>query len=169
MKNSDIWEVECSGMERLVDEDWPHCTQLVFITNMKGQMEYDKVKWASLLGLAMGYGWIPKGTILDYDEEYRMLGYPGLVDDAEAQRELRVEAEQLVRDWPGYYDTNSYQVVTPEDAHNLADALDRALKDDYLWKPTSKQGRDRVAGMALKRTDVESLAAFCKRGVFQIS
>jgi hypothetical protein len=56
-------------------------------------------EWGQVLRLAQSYGWIPAGTVLD---------------------------ESSV-DWNGGYQTNDWQRVTADDAHNLADALSRAL------------------------------------------
>jgi hypothetical protein len=58
-------------------------------------------EWGQLLRLAQSYGWVPAGTVLD---------------------------EPNV-DWNGGYQTNDWQRVTADDAHNLADALARALGD----------------------------------------
>ena len=58
-------------------------------------------EWGQLLRLAQSYAWVPAGTVLDEPDV----------------------------DWNGGYQTNDWQHVTADDAHNLADALSRAFRD----------------------------------------
>jgi hypothetical protein len=66
--------------------------------------------WRLLLTLGHSYGWQPAGTLPPDPEAF---------DDALGDRS----------DWDGHYFPCDSQVMTVEDAHALADALERALAD----------------------------------------
>jgi hypothetical protein len=62
--------------------------------------------WGALLDIAVEFGWLPLGTVVDAEE---LKDFPGGV-------------------WDGNYQTNDMQRVLESDAAELADALERALK-----------------------------------------
>jgi len=69
--------------------------------------------WGHLYDLAIHGGWEPQGTQhFGYDE----VGFP-------------LQGETCSPDWCGTYFSNDGQVVTADDARNLADALECALPD----------------------------------------
>jgi hypothetical protein len=95
------------------------------LSNRQGQSyRFNFFDWPNLLRLAEQYGWEPEGTTLD----------PEHLADREEDEELSPEevaaevAESLEK-WEGGYCTNDFQVVSAEDARNLADALEKALPD----------------------------------------
>jgi hypothetical protein len=88
---------------------------------LSGRRSYEGVyfywnmwNWPHVLKLAYDYGWKPRGTKYN-DPQY----------------DPKVEAK-----WNGSYCCNNFQVVTDEDAHNLACALQRAVAADA--KPDKK-------------------------------
>jgi hypothetical protein len=83
------------------------------LSNGKSYFSFHFMDWGHVLELALHYGWTPLGT-LD--------GNP----------------ETGGKDWNGGYTSNSWQYVTPDDAINIANALQRALfdiLDDYICNP----------------------------------
>jgi|SRR5215813_3761197 len=93
-----------------------------------GNIWVNVFEWGQLLRLAQTYGWMPAGTLLD---------------------------EPNV-DWNGGYQTNDWQLVTADDARNLADALSRALPslpaDDHAMRDVT----DPVTG-TIALEDIERL------------
>jgi hypothetical protein len=76
-----------------------------------------------MLGLAHQYGWEPAGTEPpEWRETFR---HP---DGTPISEGLAEQFRAVAEDWDGGYSTNDYQVVTDEDAANIADALERALE-----------------------------------------
>jgi len=71
-----------------------------FITNGSKYITYNLNSWPLLLELSTHYGWTPKGTKFDSDEE-----------------------------WNGTYETMNGALVDPEDALNFAAGLEEALQD----------------------------------------
>jgi len=97
--------------------------------------------WGKVLRLAEHFNWIPEGTT--YDE----------LEDGET--------------WDGTYFTNDGQIVSKEDAKNLAEALERAIP--ALEADTS------IIGVFIGDGDMEywtkrlqEFADFCKQGAFRI-
>jgi hypothetical protein len=83
---------------------------IVDVYGQCGGFPFSERSWQLLLGLASRYGWQPAGTLApdpDYFDDY--LGNP--------------------INWPGHYIPAEGQVMTADDAHRLADALERALPD----------------------------------------
>ncbi len=76
------------------------------LTGAGGHFHFTITEWDLILQLAEAYGWEPEGTKL-----------PGPGHDTPDQS------------WSGTYFTNSYQLVTREDAAALAEALERSLPD----------------------------------------
>ena len=72
------------------------------------ELRFNYRGYPHIIDLALQYGWEPLGTTMPawHDEKY------GKRDD-----------------WPGIYCSNDYQVVSAEDANNMADALGRAQLD----------------------------------------
>ena len=73
-------------------------------TNNDG-IKFSNIAWAKILSLAKYCGWVPAGTIDPY-----------WINEPDAP------------DWGGGYNTNDGQRVLPEDALNIAKALERALE-----------------------------------------
>lgn len=102
--------------------------------------------WSRVLELAVEYGWEPVGT-----------GPP---------------RGTLKRDWLGSYDSNERQLLYARDAKNLADALEKALKDI----PEREVGKRKVNANKTAREffsgwGQDSLTGFivyCRKGSFRI-
>jgi hypothetical protein len=80
-----------------------------------GSFRWNFFSWPRLLQIAEDYGWEPAGTLP-----------PEPTPEDEEDTEEKAEGD---RAWSGSYTTNDGQVVTAEDAANLADALEQALPD----------------------------------------
>jgi len=80
-----------------------------------GYERFTNTSWSKILELAYEYGWKPQGTEPGewYDE------------NGELDKQLSPNPDE----WDGTYFSNDYQLVTDEDAANIADALQRALDD----------------------------------------
>jgi hypothetical protein len=73
-------------------------------------------------------------------------------------------------DWDGSYFSNSWQLVTPEDARAIADALERALGDRPNGESSSEPVGPREELLAgTRRRLVEQFIAYCRAGRFFIS
>lgn len=81
--------------------------------------ECSHTSWGALLGAAMEHGWHPQGTDAP--------GFVCLKGDGTPDFERTFAYAEAKDDWSGTYFTNDGQVVTEEDAANLADALESAL------------------------------------------
>jgi hypothetical protein len=79
--------------------------------------------WGTALKLAWEHGWEPAGT---KPPEFTVYASDGVTVDEVATRSWR----HCYANWDGGYFSNDYQVVSDEDAANIADALERAL--DYV-------------------------------------
>jgi hypothetical protein len=78
--------------------------------------------WGTALKLAWEHGWEPAGT---EPPEFTVYTPDGVTIDEVATRAER----KLYANWDGLYCSNNHQVVSDEDAANIADALERALDD----------------------------------------
>ena len=79
------------------------------LINESGQkLYYNFTGYPKLIELALQYGWEPLGTTM-----------PSWHDEKIGKRD----------DWPGIYCSNDHQVVSAEDANNMADALERSIAD----------------------------------------
>jgi len=86
------------------------------LTGEGGYFRFSHGTWRAVLELAREHGWEPAGTKPPEGTVYAVGG--GTVDE-EATRAAR----QHYADWDGGYFWNEYQVVSDEDAANIADAL----------------------------------------------
>ncbi len=87
-----------------------------------GYFRFSNHAWHAALELAHEHGWDPAGTQAPEVTVYALDG--ATVD------EVRMRTErQRYANWGGGYFTNEYQVVSDEDAANIAEALGRALDD----------------------------------------
>ena len=68
--------------------------------------------WGSVVNLAIAYGWQPKGTTFEYDEDYY---------------ESIEEYEKFTSEHGGHYFGNNGQIVDTEDAKAMAEALEASL------------------------------------------
>jgi hypothetical protein len=103
------------GTQRLGDFDVGY--------DLKGpgrEFHWSSKSWLNLLELARRYGWSPAGTKPDMDYEKKR--NPDWNDS----------------EWDGSYFWGRYQIVTEEDALNLAEALEKALPDIPREGPTHK-------------------------------
>ena len=84
--------------------------------------------WGQMLRLAQLYGWQPAGTVLSEED---LNDFP----DAE---------------WGGGYQTNDWQIVTADDARNMADALERALNHIPAYDALASKRDPVTGGIALE-------------------
>jgi len=108
-----------------------------------GYFRFSNYAWHAALELAHEYGWEPAGTEAP---EVTVYAPDGVIVDEVGTRTER----QRYTNWGGGYFTNEYQVVSDEDAANIADALERALDDvpdegggDHLLTPAQHQAAHR--------------------------
>jgi hypothetical protein len=113
------------------------------------EFRFNMTGWPSVLQMAESHGWMPLGT-------------------------KRPQEPFGDSRWGGSYYTNDGQIVTPEDAAALGDALTRALPD-LQQEPTALQGDvvdedpDEVHAWRGNRQRVADFIAFCREGGFEIS
>ena len=108
-----------------------------------GYFRFSNYGWRAALELAHEHGWEPAGTV---PPKFTVYALDGVTVD-----EVRTRAErQSYANWSGGYFTNDYQVVSDEDAANIAAALERALDDvpdesggDHLLTPAQHQAYQR--------------------------
>jgi hypothetical protein len=108
-----------------------------------GYFRFSNHRWRAALELAHEQGWEPDGT-----EPPEMTVY---APDGVTVDEVGTRAErQRYANWDGCYFMNNHQVVSDEDAANIADALERALDDvpdegggDHLLTPAQYQAAHR--------------------------
>jgi hypothetical protein len=87
-----------------------------------GYFRFSQGAWRAVLELAREHGWEPAGT---KPPEWTVYAPDGVTVDEVATRAER----RRYANWDGGYFWNEYQVVSDEDAVNIADALERALDD----------------------------------------
>jgi hypothetical protein len=129
------------------------------------------------------YGWEPAGT-----EAPKPLSPRERKERRVGAEEEGVEPEAEEREWGGSYWTNDGQWVTPDDAKNMADALEEALPDipghDAMENKTrrimTKNGPMRVIPAGADVNPLESFSGphqkrylrkfikFCRAGGFNI-
>ena len=97
--------------------------------------------WVNILNLAQQNGWNPEGTI-----------------DGMRAEEIGWEKAQAenARNANGYYSGGPIEIVTRSDAHNLADALEKAL----IW--------DSVNTIPISKTGVKEVIDLCRQGAFEV-
>ena len=76
--------------------------------------------WSFYLGVASNYGWESAGTKPN-------IGYIQVL--AEGKPDPGAYVQELVNEWQGGYSSNDAQIITAEDAANMADALEKANND----------------------------------------
>jgi hypothetical protein len=87
-----------------------------------GYFRFSNYAWRAALELAHEHGWQPAGTQLPNITVYAPDGVT--IDEVATRAERPRHAN-----WDGGYFWNECQVVSDEDAANIADALERALDD----------------------------------------
>ncbi len=89
------------------------------ISSKKSETRFSYGAWAEILETAINYGWQPMGT--------------------QAPEELDLEENWRPKDnWDGNYSTSDYQLITADDAENLANALYKALEAGEFQEGESK-------------------------------
>jgi hypothetical protein len=130
---------------------------------------FNWVNWCALLEVAFRCGWEPAGTIMARRDEKGNVKIVGLYEKVYGREEDSL-------DWDGDYFCNEGQLVTAEDAANLADALERALQstplEEAMVDPTEDSwphGIDDMASfLAANRNKIESFILRCRKGGFHI-
>ena len=85
------------------------------LSNVNGKyFRWNMWGWAEVVNLALAYGWQPKGTELEYNDEYY---------------ETYQQWEKVSQDLDGSYFGNNGQRVTKEDAQAFGEALESSLDD----------------------------------------
>ena len=106
------------------------------LSNENGRtLKYSGSMWRGLMILALNNGWEPAGTKLP--EHY---------------------SEEMRSNWDGNYSLNDLQIVSANDAVNIAHALESALEQP----PTE------ILNSAVALKSIEEFVAFCKEGEFDI-
>src|SRR5690348_11625005 len=103
-------------------------------------MKISTARWCKSLQLGEKHGWKPAGTVAP-----ATVGY-----------------DRRSRPWHGDYTSNCGQIVSAEDAHNLAAALERSLlhiseQDSPTWHPDAA-----VLQRALREPGIKTLVAFAR-------
>jgi hypothetical protein len=108
-----------------------------------GYFRFSTYAWHAALELAHEHGWEPAGTESPGVTVYAPDGVT--VDEVGTRTE-----RQRYANWDGDYLTNAYQVVSDEEAANIAEALVRALDDvpdegggNHLLTPAQHQAAHR--------------------------
>jgi hypothetical protein len=116
--------------------------------------------WPIVRRLAEDSGWLPHGTLPPSDWEPK----------AEA-----------IGAWDGRYTSNDGQLVTIQDASELAAALERAIVStefEHRIRQLNRAGTEKLQPLGLLsaldddasswRKDIESFVTFCRKGAFRI-
>jgi hypothetical protein len=128
---------------------------------------YGISRWPAMLRLARAYGWKPAGTTIDEES--------GII---------------LTGKWTGSYEAMAGELVSTEDASNLAAALERALTHfprqdeeetlqyqlkNNLWRPPNEYESKALQWFIKdeEQTDFQAQSlvdfiAFCREGAFRI-
>jgi hypothetical protein len=136
--------------------------------DLHGAEKYMRLNWSNweaLLALAYLFGWEGPGT---------------LPPDLRDQHGQPIYPADTFKDWSGTYFSNSYQRVTAEDAHNLAEALERALRSggvldrealgrrQFLTEVSKNPVVDPSVWCGERRELAQEFIAFCRAGGFVI-
>lgn len=127
-----------------------------------GEFDFGVSRWRQILRLASAYGWQPAGTVFN-ERKAKLL--PG-------------------QEWSAGYETNDEQIVTAQDARNIADALEQALADLPASNDVgARRNFDATGTTAASTTDkarllawlreqsgqeMRQFIAFCRAGDFEI-
>jgi hypothetical protein len=137
----------------------------VYLSSKKeGGFHFNNCAWSKILNLAEQYGWEPAGTIDPYWAD-----------------------EPDTHEWNGNYTSHDGQAVKSEDAENMADALEKSLKDiravdrdtvveriirenpEHSWGPSWYMTPHEFWGTGSKgKQIIKDLIKFCKQGGFRI-
>jgi len=149
------------------------------LRGMGGCFRFSHEDWRNALELARMHGWEPMGTVapnisrMFTTEQEEKLGAEGI-----ARKQAEFEAK-----WERYnYFSNSGQNVSEEDAHNLADAVEKALEDiprhrareggaGWLPQPIEKNPKANLVEYfsgSEGREHLEKFVTFCRAGAFCI-
>lgn len=110
-------------------------------------------EWVAAVQLGMAYGWQPAGTRPNVP--YLKYAASPETDGEDLDLATREEVAEAVATWDaGNYTSAQHQIVTAEDAANLADGLE--------------QGLARVLDVEV-RSKLRRFATFCREGSFVIS
>jgi hypothetical protein len=133
-----------------------------------GYFRFSNSAWCAVLELAYEHGWEPAGTKAP---EFTFYAPDGVTVDEVETRTWR----QLYRDWNGSYFGNAFQVVSDEDAANIAEALERALDDvsdegggRHLLPPAQHQAARRGELSQEDKDYLQEFIKFCRAGAFSI-
>jgi hypothetical protein len=132
-----------------------------------GTFRWNVLGWESVLRLAHRNGWKPAGT----ERPQFKIFHPDGTFDAEGTE----EHNRAYDGWDGSYFYNDCQVVTTEDARNLADALEKALPGlpdepgPMLSDPTdSDPPPDVVLSGREMKAYIAEFVTYCRAGGFRI-
>lgn len=113
--------------------------------------------WSFLLITAEDYGWVPLGTVLDFEYQFaQAVGRRKLNDVSKWKYEQDIR--RFCETWPGDYDLNHSQLVTEEDARNILKALMRAVNSREFQAVVGKEEKKLIC----------ELMAFLKGGALGI-
>lgn len=155
------WESGCARrVTRTQNYREPEKTVGVDLENVKtGRgVSFNWRAWSFLLITAEDYGWVPLGTILDFDYRFASLAGGRKLSDI-TRRKYEKDIVRSCEEWHGGYDCNNSQLVTEEDAKGMFRALMRAVNNRGFQEAVGKDERRLIC----------ELMAFLQEGAFRIN
>jgi len=113
--------------------------------------------WSFLLITAEDYGWVPQGTVLDFEYQFASAVGKFRLNDIN-KRKYEQDIKRFCDGWSGDYDANHAQLVTEEDSRNMLKALIRAVNNVEFQAIVGKDERKHIC----------ELMAFLTEGAFRI-
>ena len=108
-----------------------------------GYFVFRQHSWPEVTDLARDYGWTPSACY-----------------------ELMPDGKHIDLNRPYGYWSNEGQVILPDDAAALAEALEKALADSAI-RPRARKLAQRIEDVG-GRTKLSDFVAYCRKGAFQI-
>ncbi len=135
-------------------------------TGKNGGFSLNVSGWPWVYNLAVAYGWRPAGTVGNAHYYAELSGAD--MNDPKTQ----AECDKQDREWDGRYSSNDFQQVTAEDADNLAEALENALrhlprKESTIPENVEVSPIEEFSGLEERRW-LREFIEFCRAGSFTI-
>ena len=129
----------------------------LYSLNADQEVSFNWTAWRFLLETARYNGWIPAGTILDFEYQYRSFSEGRKLDEDTRER-IKREVRKSCAEWSGDYVSNDCQLVNEDDARSILKALVLCINDQLIIQRLNQEQVEII----------KKFAEFLKYGPFRI-